>query len=83
MITEAQYSLILPHKEDIIKFQKTKVNRNHDLMIITDKIRQQHRMGVINYGCEGCKIQAINDMWNMIIEYEEAQKNSTIIAHGS
>jgi len=70
MITEAQYNLLLPHKEDIIKFQATKRNRNHEAMIIADKIRQAHGMGAINYACDGCKIVALNDIYNMFMEYE-------------
>lgn len=74
MITEVQYTLLLPHKADIIKFQLTRVNRNHELMIATDKIRQAHGMGAINYGCDGCKIVALNDIYNMFMEYQNSIK---------
>jgi hypothetical protein len=70
MITETQYNLIKPHREDIRKFQDSKTMNNHEAMTITDKIRQQHGMGAINYGCTACKVVALNDIWNMIVEYE-------------
>lgn len=71
MISASEYKDIEPHREDIRKFQSTKRMRNHQAVVLTDKIRQRHGMGAINYVCEGCKIQALIEIWNMIIEYEQ------------
>ena len=72
MLTESQYRELLPHRADIIKFYNTKKLRNHDLMILADKIRQNHRMGVLCFNCDGDKIQAMTDIYNMFVNYEAA-----------
>lgn len=74
MISLSEYTELLPHRSDIEKFQVTKSMRNHEAMTITDRIRQRHGLGSINYGCDGCKIRALIDIWNMIKEYEENNK---------
>ncbi len=71
MISAQEYKDLEPHRDDIKKFQQTKNMRNHDAIKLTDAIRQRHGMGAINYGCESCKIVALIDIWNMIIEYEQ------------
>lgn len=74
MISEDEYYQLLPHKEDIIKFQTNKSLRNPNILTIANKIFQRHGMGSINFGCDSCKIQAMTDIWNMMVEYEQANK---------
>lgn len=77
MINSAEYQEILPHKEAIIKFNKTGQYSGGDALFIADKLRQRYRMGApINYGCDGCKVAAMNDLYNLMVEYEQ-QNNIT------
>lgn len=72
MLLEAEYNSILPHRADIVKFQQTKNLRNPDILNIANRIQQRLGMGAINFSCSGCKIQAMNDLYGMMVMYEEA-----------
>lgn len=76
MITESEYQQILPHREDIIKFQKTKSLTNQTILTIANVIQQRRGMGAINFGCDGCKIQAMKDLYGMMVMYEETLKTA-------
>lgn len=71
MLTESEYQQVLPHRDDIIKFQQTKSLSNPHILNIANKIQQSKGMGAINFGCDGCKIQAMKDIYGMMIMYEE------------
>lgn len=70
MITEAEYNEILPHKGDIEKFRKTG-NCDGTVLPIADRIRQRLSMsGPVCYSCSGSKAEAMNDIYNLMVEYE-------------
>ena len=72
MITESEYNEIKPHREAIIKFRQSGQYKGGDALFVVDKIRQRYGMAPpINYGCDGCKVAAMNDLYNLMIEYEQ------------
>lgn len=73
MITEAEYNEILPHKADIEKFRRTG-NCNGDALPIADRIRQRMGMSPVCYHCTSSKAEAMNDIYNLMVEYEQFLK---------
>ena len=75
MITESEYDTIKPHRDAIIKFNQTGQYKGGDALFIADKLRQKYGMAApINFGCDGCKIAAMNDLYGMMIEFEKENK---------
>ena len=73
MINQSEYNEIKPHREDILLFNKTGQYRGGDALFIADKLRQRYGMSMpINFGCDGCKIAAMNDLYNLMVEFEQA-----------
>lgn len=72
MITAFDYEEIKPHRDAIILFNLTGQYSGGDALYIADKLRQRYGMGgPINYGCDGCRITAMNDLYNLMIEFEQ------------
>ena len=75
MITETEYNEIKPHREAIIDFHTNGNYKGGNALFIADKLRQKYGMAPpINFGCDGCKVSAMNDLYNLMIEYERGQK---------
>lgn len=75
MLTEAEYNELLPHREDIMQFEKTQKFKGNSLHII-DRIRQRINplIGPICFSCSGSKANALLDAINLIKQYEENNK---------
>ena len=72
MITDSEYKEIEPHREDIVKFRNTGQYKGGNVLFVADKLRQRYGMAPpINFGCDGCKVAAMNDLYNLMIEYEQ------------
>ena len=72
MITREEYLEILPHKDAILKFRQSGNYKGGDALFIADKLRQRYHIAPpINFGCDGCKVQAMNDLYNLMVEYEK------------
>ena len=72
MLSEAQYKLLEPHRADIMS---KSMNRAGSYMIVANTIKQQMGMGEICFACDGSKIEAMNDMYNLMVEYENNVKS--------
>ena len=71
MINQFEYNEIKQHREDIISFNETGQYKGGGALFIADKLRQRYGMSApINFGCDGCKIAAMNDLYNLMMEFE-------------
>ena len=76
MITDEEYKDIEPHRKDLIIFNETGQYKGGDALRISDMLRQRYGMAApINYSCDGCKISAMNDLYAMMMEYENTHHN--------
>lgn len=73
MLTETEYNEILPHKADIVKYHNTG-NCTGEVLPIADRIRQRMGMSPVCYHCTSSKAEAMNDMYNLMVEYENSVK---------
>jgi len=71
MITENEYAEILPHRKMILQFNQTGQYSGGDALHIANRLRQKYGIAApINYGCDGCKVAAMNDLYEIMKEYE-------------
>ena len=68
MLSEAQYNLLAPYKNDIISRSMEKAK---NYLLIANTIQQQLGMGSICFSCDGDKIAAMDNMYNLFKEYEQ------------
>ena len=67
MISLEDYKLIIPHRVVILKCRQTGCYKGGDVLILADKLRQRYGCGPpINYACNGCKIEAMNDLYHLM-----------------
>ncbi|OHB92408.1 MAG: hypothetical protein A2Z57_12060 [Planctomycetes bacterium RIFCSPHIGHO2_12_39_6] len=73
MITESEYNEIKPHRDNIVLFHTNGQYKGGEALHVANKLIQRYSMGSpVNFGCDGCKIAAMNDLYNLMIEYETA-----------
>ena len=71
MINELEYKEILPYREMILSFRKDG-NYKGDALHLANRLRQKYGCGPpINFSCNGCKIEAMNDLYHLMVEYEK------------
>lgn len=72
MINAGEYEEIKPHRNAILLFREKGKYSGGDALYIADKLRQRYGMAApINYGCDGCKVNAMNDLYELMIEFEK------------
>lgn len=77
MITEAEYNEIKPHRDAIMLFRDKGQYKGGDALYIADRLRQRYSMAPpVNFGCDGCKVAAMNDLYHLMIEYENDKSNN-------
>jgi hypothetical protein len=77
MLSSEEYEKLLPHREEIFRWKETG-NYKGSGMTLIDRIRQGRGYRAICYACMGDKIEALKDVYQMIIEYEkEKSKTNT------
>lgn len=71
MLNSEEYNLLLPFKEGIFNFAK-KLSGSYkgNALPIVDTILQKRGNAPLCYSCDGNKIEAINDIYNMMVEFE-------------
>ena len=70
MLSFEEYESLKFFRADIFNWKATgKFNGNG--MQVIDVIRQKHGYRPMNYGCDGCKLEALTDAYNFIVEYEQ------------
>ena len=68
-LTDFEYQRLLPHREKILRFKETRKYKG-DEMILFDQIRRSKGGQPTFFDCDGCKAELLNDVSNIIIEYE-------------
>lgn len=75
MITTIEYEEIKLHRADIIIFNKTGKYKGGNVIHVANRLRQKYAMAPpINFGCDACKSAAMNDLYNIMVEYERENK---------
>lgn len=75
MLSSEEYNNLLPHREAFIKFHETGNMTDNIALTIIDSIRQRLcGSRPICWACEGDKIAAAQDGYNLIMEYESNEQ---------
>lgn len=76
MLSSEEYNVLQPYHESIKRFAKKEsvvFEAHGSAWPYIEAILKNHGGRPIDYSCEGCKIGAINDIYNLIVEYENSQ----------
>jgi len=70
MLSLEEYEKLLPHREEILRWKETGNYKGSGMSLI-DRLRQSRGYRAICYACMGDKIEALKNVYDMILEYEK------------
>jgi len=74
MLSSDEYEKLKPERDAIFKFCRHEIN-HYDFASIweaMDHTMQRRGSKPLCYDCEGSKIQLLTDIYNLMVEYEQA-----------